>query len=188
MIQYNTLNVKLSDSQLNKLKLGIKDGTEVTLKISSSIVDDSNGKNNFLQEFLFTNTQDLRLRKAFPNSYLANIKLSKTQFHKIGQSGGFLVRMLVSVLIPLGSTAAGSATEQLFFRKCLDLVVVLFDLPLHPSELALRNKTLIIWNEEMNDIIKIVESLEKSELLVKGVSEAIKNEAKEQKGRFLGML
>ena len=56
MIQYNTLNVKLSDSQLNKLKLGIKDGTEVTLKISSSIVDDSNGKNNFLQEFLFTNT------------------------------------------------------------------------------------------------------------------------------------
>ena len=77
---------------------------------------------------------------------------------------------------------------QLFFRKCLDLVVVLFDVPLHPSELALRNKTLIIWNEEMNDIIKIVESLEKSELLVKGVSEAIKNEAKEQKGRFLGML
>ena len=40
----------------------------------------------------------------------------------------------------------------------------------------------------MNDIIKIVESLEKSELLVKGVSKAIKNEAKEQKGRFLGML
>ena len=115
MIQYNTLNVKLSDSQLNKLKLGIKDGTEVTLKISSSIVDDSNGKNNFLQEFLFTNTQDLRLRKAFPNSYLAKIKLSKTQFHKIGQSGGFLVRMLVSGLIPLGSTAAGSATDAAIF-------------------------------------------------------------------------
>ena len=48
--------------------------------------------------------------------------------------------------------------------------------------------TLIIWNGEINDIIKIVKSLGKSDLLIKRVSETIKNEAKEQKGRFLGML
>ena len=48
--------------------------------------------------------------------------------------------------------------------------------------------TLIICNEEMNDIMKIVKSLEESGLLIKGVSETIKNEAKEQKGGFLGML
>ena len=48
--------------------------------------------------------------------------------------------------------------------------------------------TIVISNEEMNDIMKIVKSLEESGLLIKGVSEAIKNEGKEQKGRYIGML
>ena len=48
--------------------------------------------------------------------------------------------------------------------------------------------TLIILNEEVNDIMKIVKSLEESGFLIKGVSETIKNEAKKQKGRFLSML
>ena len=48
--------------------------------------------------------------------------------------------------------------------------------------------TIVISNEEMNDIMKIVKSVEESSLLIKGVSEAIKNEAKEQKGRYIGML
>ena len=48
--------------------------------------------------------------------------------------------------------------------------------------------TLIISNEEMNDIMKIVKSLEESSLLIKDVSETIKNEAKEQKGRFISIL
>ena len=60
-------------------------------------------------------------------------------------------------------------------------------LALHPSDLA-KQTTLIIYNEEMNDIIKIIKSLEKSGLLIKGVSKTIKNEAKEQKGGFLGIL
>ena len=47
MTQYNTFNVKLYYSQLNKLKFGIKNGTEVTLKISSNVVGDSNDDNNF---------------------------------------------------------------------------------------------------------------------------------------------
>ena len=48
--------------------------------------------------------------------------------------------------------------------------------------------TLIISNEEMNDNMKIVQSLKESDLLIKSISQTIKNEAKEQKGRFLGML
>ena len=47
--------------------------------------------------------------------------------------------------------------------------------------------TLIISNEEMNDVMKIVKSFEESGLLIKGVSETIKNDAKEQKGGFLGI-
>ena len=57
MTQYKTLNIKISYLQLNKLKSGIKNSTEVTLKLSSNIAGDSNGKNNFLHKLLLTNTQ-----------------------------------------------------------------------------------------------------------------------------------
>ena len=57
MTQYNTLNVKLSNSQLDKLKSGIKNRTEKTLKMSLNIVGDSNDENNFPHKLLLTNTQ-----------------------------------------------------------------------------------------------------------------------------------
>ena len=63
MTQYNTLNVKLSNSQLNELKSGIKIGTEVTLKFSPNVVGDSNDETNFPHRLLLTNTQALRLLK-----------------------------------------------------------------------------------------------------------------------------
>ena len=56
MTQHNTLNVKLHNSQLNKLKSGIKNGSEVTLKLSSNVVGDSNNENNFPDKLLITNT------------------------------------------------------------------------------------------------------------------------------------
>ena len=62
------------NSQLNKLKLRIKNDTEVILKISSNVVGDSNNEKNFPYKLLLTNTQDSRLLKAFTNSSLANIK------------------------------------------------------------------------------------------------------------------
>ena len=107
MTRYNTLNVKLSNSQLNKLKSGIKNGTELTLKISSNVVGDSNDEIIFPHKLLLTNTQVLRLHKTFANGSSASIKLSKTQLHKIGQSGGFLGR-LVGPLLKTG----------LPYRKC----------------------------------------------------------------------
>ena len=94
MTQYNTLSVKLFNSQLTKLKLGIKNGTQVTLKILSNVVGDSNDKNNFPHKVLLTNTQVSKIRKAFGNGSSANIKLVKTQLHKIGQLGGSLGRLL----------------------------------------------------------------------------------------------
>ena len=57
MTQYNTVTVKLSNLQLNKLKPGIKNGTVVTLKLSSNVVGDSNNENNFPRKLLLTNTQ-----------------------------------------------------------------------------------------------------------------------------------
>ena len=82
MTQYNNLNVKLSNQQLDKLKSGIQNGTEVTLKISSNIIGDSNDENNFPHKFLLINTQVSKFRKAFANGSSANMKLSKTHLHK----------------------------------------------------------------------------------------------------------
>ena len=65
----------MSTPQLNKLKSGIKNATEVTLQISSNAVDDSNDENNFPQKLLLTNMQVSRLHKAFANGSSANIKL-----------------------------------------------------------------------------------------------------------------
>ena len=129
MIQYNTLNVKFSNSQL-KLKSAIKNGAEVTLNLLPNIIGDSIDENDCPHKLLLINTQVSRLRKSLANNSSANIKLSKTQLHKIGQSGGFLGRLLgplvktglhlienvikplaKSILILLGLTTAASATD-----------------------------------------------------------------------------
>ena len=78
MAQYNTLNIKFPNFQFNKLKSGIKNGTEVTLKLSSNVAGDSNDETNFPHKLLLTNTQVSRLCKAFTNGSSAKIKLSKT--------------------------------------------------------------------------------------------------------------
>ena len=68
MTQCNTLNIKLPNSQINKLKSGIKNNTEVTLKISSNVIGDSNDESNFLHKFLLTNTNVSRFCKALANN------------------------------------------------------------------------------------------------------------------------
>ena len=90
MTQYNFLNVKLSNSQLNKLKSGIKNGTEVTFNFSSNEVGDSNDETNFPHKLLLTNTHVSRLLKVFANGSSANVKFSKTQLSKMVQIGSVL--------------------------------------------------------------------------------------------------
>ena len=132
-INDNTTMFFISNLQLNKLKSGVKNGTEVTLKLSLNIVSDSDDETNFRHKLLLTNTQVSRLCKAFANNSSANVKLSKTELSKIGQSGGFLSRLLgpllksglslmknllkslaKSFLIPLALTAVASAIDGAF--------------------------------------------------------------------------
>ena len=79
MTQYNSLNVKLSNSQLNKLKSAIKNKAEVVLRLSSNMIGNSDDKTNFPHELLLSNKQVANLRKAFANNLSTDIKLSKTQ-------------------------------------------------------------------------------------------------------------
>ena len=94
--QYNSLNVKVSNSQLNELTSAIKNETEVVLRSSSNMIEDN--KSNFPHNVLITNRQVANLRKAFGNHLSTDIKLSKTQLSKMIQSGGFLDRLLGPLL------------------------------------------------------------------------------------------
>ena len=147
--------------------------------------------NNLPHELLFTTRQKTKIRNAFTNNTSTDIKLSKAQINKIIQFAGFLGKLLgpllktglsliknvikplaKNVLISLGLTAAASAADAGIYKKIL----------------GSGNTTLIISNEELNDVIKIVQPLEDYNILLKGVTETVKNETKEQKGGFLSML
>ena len=97
-LDYNSLNVKLSNLQLNKLKSGTKNGNEVTLNLSLNVTGDSKDETNFPHKILLTGRQGSRLSKAFANNSSANIKLSKSKLSDIVQSGGFLGRLLTALL------------------------------------------------------------------------------------------
>ena len=83
MTQCNGLNVKLSNSQLNKLKSAIKSGTDVILRLSSNMVSNSDDETNFPHKLLLTNRKVANLRKAFANHTSTDIKLSKAQLTKM---------------------------------------------------------------------------------------------------------
>ena len=183
MVGYSKVNVTLTDVQLKRLKNAVKNNGETTLRISVKMFDG----NNLPHELLLTTRQKAKLRNAFNNNMSTDIKLSKAQISKIIQSGGFLGSLLrklagplmkvaiplaKNILAPLGITAAASAIDAGIQKK------------IHGS----GTTTLIISNEEMNDIMKIVQALEDSNILLKGVIKTIKNETKEQKGGFLSML
>ena len=143
--------------------------------------------NDLPHELLMTTRQKTKLRNTFNNSMSTDLTLSKAQISKIIQSGGFLglflskladplmrvaIPIVKNVLAPLGITAAVSVIGAGIQKK------------IHGS----GETTLIISNREMIDIMKIVQDLEDSNFLSKGVTKTIKNEAKEQKGGFLSML
>ena len=135
---------------------------------------------------LLTTRQNTELRNAINNNSAIDIKLSKAQIKKLIQSGGFLGKLLCklagplmkvalplakNVLAPLGSTPAMSAIDGSIQKK------------VNGSGIK-----LIIEEEDMKDIMKIIEALENSGILLKGVSKTIENKTKEQRGGFLSML
>ena len=150
MTQYNSLNVKLSNAQLDKLKSSIKNETDVVLRISSNMVSNSNDNTNFPHELLLTNRQVADIRKAFAKNtsggFLGNLS---------GKLAGPLIKVAMplakNVLAPLGISAAMSAIDGSIKKKML----------------GSGTTTLIISNDEMDDILKIVKSLENSGLLLK---------------------
>ena len=187
MTQYNSLNVKLSNSQLNKLKSSIKNETDVVLRISSNMASNSNDNTNFPHELLLTNRQVANIHKAFAKNTSIDIKLSKTQLSKVIQSGGFLGNLLGRLAGPLMNVAVPLA-KNVLAALGISAAISAIDGSIKKKMLGSGVRTLIISNDEMDDILKIAKSLENSGLLLKGVSETIQHEAKGQRRGFLSML
>ena len=188
MVEYSKVDCKLTNVQLNKLKKVVKSNEGASLRLDIKNFN----KDELPHELLLTTRQNTKLRNAINNNLATDIKLSKAQIKKIIQSGGFLGKLLSkladplmkvamplakNVLVPLGLTAAMSTIDGSIQKK------------IHGSGSTKgAGVKLIIEQEDMKDIMKIIKALENSGILLKGVSKAIKNETKEQRGGFLSML
>ena len=173
MTQYNSLNVKLSVSQLNKLKSAIKNESDVVLRISSSMLGNSNDNTNFPHKLLLTDRQVANIRKAFSNNLSRDVKFSKTQLLKMSQSGGFLGNLLSKLAGPLMKVAMPLA-KNVLAPLGLTAAMSVIDGSIKEKMLGSGTTTLIISNNEINDIIKIVKSLENL-VLVKQSNMKLKN-------------
>ena len=182
MFEYSKINCKLTNVQLNKLKKAVKSNEEASLRLGIKNFN----KDELPHKLLLTTRENTKLRNAINNNLATDLKLSKAQIKKLMQSEGFLGKLLSklagplmkvamplakNVLAPLGLTAAMTEIDGSIQKKIHGWGV-----------------KLIIEQEDMNDIIKFIEALENSGILLKGVTKTIESETKEQKGGFLSML
>ena len=161
MVEYNIVNVKLSNSQLKKLKSAVNNKQGTALRMNGRMFD----LNNLPHELLLTTRQTTKLRNAIENNMSTDIKLSKAQISKIIQSGQFLGKirgpllktglpLLKSVMKPLGLlgvTAASSAIDAGVQKKIY----------------GSGTTTLVISKEEMNGIMKNCSSFRRFKYFIK---------------------
>ena len=179
MVEYTKVNVKLTNLQLSKFKKAVKNNDNTTLRIGIKNLN----KEDLPHELLLTTRQNTKLRNAINSNLSTDIKFSKAQIKKIIQSGGFLGKLLSklegtlmkvvmplakNLLAPLGLTAVMSAIDGIIQKKMRG-----------------EGVKLVIGQEYMNDIIKIIEALENSGILLKGVTKTIENETKNKEEDFL---
>ena len=173
MVEYERVNLKLSNQQIKKLKEAVKSNNGTTLSI---------GKKNFnkadlLHELFLAQTQINKLREKVENNMSTDIKLSKSQINKLIKEGGalgsilarFLAKLIKpaislgkNILAPLGLRAAISATDAAIQKKMYG----------HGT------KAVKFSDKDLNDMTKIVKALEDSDVLMKGVTKTLKNDIK----------
>ena len=169
------MNVKLSNSQLNKLKPAIKNGADVILRLSSNVIGNSDDETNFPHKLLLTNRQFANLRKAFANHTSTDVKLSKAQLTKIAKRRVFkifntIIKIRIA-FIKICNYTLGCARSNCCWisNRCKNK---------HKIIGSGNHTTLIISNDDMQDLLKRVKSLEDSGLLLDGITRTVKNEVK----------
>ena len=168
--------IKLTDTQLKKVKTAVKNKTGKNLRRTLKMFDG----NNLPHELLLTTRQKGKLRNALNNNMSTDLQLSKVQGFSEGflgsllsKSAGPLMKVAVpfakNILAPLGITAAASAIDVGIRKK------------IHGS----GTTTLVILKKKKKAMVKIIKTLENSNILLEGVTKAVKNETREQKRRIL---
>ena len=182
MVEYTKVNCKLTNVQLNKLKKAVKSNEGATLRLGIKNFN----KDELPHELLLTTRQNTKLRNDINNNLTTDKKLSKAQIKKLIQSGGFLGKLLSKLAGPLMKVAlplAKNVLAPLGLRAAMFAIDGSIQKKIHGSGIK-----LIIEEEDMNDIMKIIEALENSGILLKGLSKTIENETKDQRGGFLSKL
>ena len=175
MVEYERVNLNLSNQQIKKLKEVVKSNNGTILRIGNKNFN----KADLLHELFLTQTQINKLREKVENYMSTDIKLSKTQINKLIKEGGALGSILArvlpklikpaislgkNILAPLGLSAAMSATDAAIQKK------------IH----GYGTKTVRFSNKDLDDITKIVKTLEDSDVLMKGITETLKNDIKKE--------
>ena len=138
-------------------------------------------------ELLLTTRQKTKLRNASNNNLSTDLKLSRAQISKIIQSGGFLGRLLGPLLktgLPLIKNVIKLLAKSVLIPLRFTAAAATADAGIHKKILGSGTTTLIIPNEEMNDIIKIVQALEDSNIFLKGALKQLKMKQKNKKEDF----
>ena len=158
MVNYQEARVKLTNTQLNKLKSAAKNRTGTILRLNKK----NFGDEELPHKLFLTTRQTAKIRNAFASNMSTDIKLSKAQINHSGGSFGSWLGNPGKKALSGVSVKGASRGENGF--------------------------TLFISNEDMNNIIKTIKSLEDSGVLIDGVTETVKGEIKKQEGGFLGAL
>ena len=179
MVEYSKINCKLTNLQLNKLKKAVKSNEGATFRLGIKNFN----KDELQHELSLTTRQNTKLRNTINNNLATDIKLRKFQIKKLIQSGGFLGKLLGKLLMKVAMSLAKNVLAPLGLTTAISAIDGSIEKKIHGSGVK-----LIIEQEDLNNIIKIIEALENSGILLKGISKTIENETKEQRGAFLGML
>ena len=164
MVEYSKINCKLANVQLNKFKKVVKSNEGTTLRLGIKNFN----KDELPHELLLTTRQNTKLRNAINNNLATDIKLSKAQIKKLIQPGGFLGKLLSKLAGPLMNVAlplAKNVLVSLSLSAAMSAIDGSIQKKIHRSGVK-----LIIEEEDMKDIMKIIEALENSGILLKGVT------------------
>ena len=188
MSNYQEARVKLTNTQLNKLKSATKHETGTTLRITQNNFQDK----ELPHELFLATRQTTKIRNAFANNMSTDINFSKAHISKIVQSAGSFGSWLgnlgqkspTNVPLPFARDNLPGLVRNITWNA-----IKKFEIKVSGKEAARAEKgfTLFILNEDMNEIIKIIKSLEDLGLLIGGVTETVKHKMKKE-GWFLGAL
>ena len=182
MTKYNTLDVKLSNSALNRSKSGIKNRTEINLNLSSNLIGNSNDESHFSHKLLLPDTQLSKIREAFANGSSSNLKCSKTHLFKT-ESGGFIYSeyynkfpssiIINSVANSFKKELQNAGPKELNSNLLVDAGLNIIGKIIKKEISSIIGSGITLTNNETKDIIKLIKSLDNRGILLKGTTRKI---------------